>query len=286
MTPTVQSSRSWGRIPVMLRAVVTGLAIGLVAANVWPLLLLNLGMPTAALVEFAFLAAYLWWGSGGGPPRSWMQVRAESFRAAPLTGNQWFWGLIAACFFAVTIHAAIVVLFRLTPFPAAAFHAGYDFSFIPSVPMRWIAVIVSAASAGICEEAGFRGYMQRPIEKRHGALVAILISSTLFMLVHLTKAWSMIGMVPIVFGAGVLLGMLAYASRTLVFCTIGHTIMDIGLFAYWWTQIAGTFSQRPIFFTGLDGAFFAECGVLAVAIFLTLLAIARLWRARSIAGAS
>ena len=91
MTPTVQSSRSWGRIPVMLRAVVTGLAIGLVAANVWPLLLLNLGMPTAALVEFAFLAAYIWWGSGGGPPRSWMQVRAESFRAAPLTGNQWFW---------------------------------------------------------------------------------------------------------------------------------------------------------------------------------------------------
>ena len=33
--------------------------------------------------------------------------------------------------------------------------------------------IVSAASAGICEETGFRGYMQRPIEQRHGALVRL-----------------------------------------------------------------------------------------------------------------
>ena len=247
--------------------------------NVWPLLLLKLGMPIAALAELVFLAAYLWWASGRGPPQSWRGARAESFRAGPLTGRQWSWGLVAAFSFAITIHAAIVVLFRLTPFPAAAFHAGYDFSFIPSVPMRWIAVIVSAASAGICEEAGFRGYMQRPIEKRHGALVAILISSTLFMLVHLTKSWSMIGMVPIVFGAGILLGMLAYASRTLVFCMIGHTIMDIGLFAYWWTQIAGTFSQRPIHLLRPDQSFWIECAILAFALFVTFLAIARLSRA-------
>jgi membrane protease YdiL (CAAX protease family) len=49
---------------------------------------------------------------------------------------------------------------------------------------RWLAVVVSAASAGICEETGFRGYMQRPIEQRHGAPVAILISSFFFMALH------------------------------------------------------------------------------------------------------
>jgi hypothetical protein len=118
--------------------------------------------------------------------------------------------------------------------------------------------------------------MQRPIEKRHGPFLAILISSFFFMLVHLTKSWSTIGMVPIVFGAGLLLGTLARASGTLVFCMIGHTIMDIGLFAYWWTQIAGTFTQRPISETGLDLAFYAECGVLGVALAVTILAIARL----------
>jgi Type II CAAX prenyl endopeptidase Rce1-like len=147
-------------------------------------------------------------------------------------------------------------------------------------------VVISAASAGICEETGFRGYMQRPIERRHGPLAAILISSTFFMLVHLTKSWSTIGMVPIVFGAGVLLGLLAYASRTLIFCMIGHTIMDIGLFAYWWTQIAGTFSQRPISESGVDRAFFIECVVLATALAVTLFGISRLSRTNRIAGST
>jgi membrane protease YdiL (CAAX protease family) len=285
MTERVQPGW-WTRLPVIFRAIVTGLAVGLVAANVWPLLVLNLGTAVAAAIEIALLAAYLWWASGGGPPRAWKASRAESFRAGRPTVTQWCWGLVAAFSFAVTIHAAIVVLFRLTPFPAAAFHAGYDFSFIPTVPLRWLAVVVSAASAGICEETGFRGYMQRPIEKRHGALLAILISSTLFTLVHLTKSWSMIGMVPIVFGAGLLLGTLAYASRSLVFCMIGHTLMDIGLFAFWWTQIAGTFSQRPISFASPDRAFYIECAVLAAAFFLTLLSIRRLWRAQHASDAS
>jgi hypothetical protein len=120
------------------------------------------------------------------------------------------------------------------------------------------------------------GARQRPIEKRHGPFVAILVSSLFFMLVHTTKQWDLIGMVPIVFGAGVLFGTLAWASRSLVFCMIGHTIMDIGLFAYWWTQIAGMFSQRPISETGMDQTFYLECGMLAVAFLIALTAIARL----------
>jgi hypothetical protein len=101
--------------------------------------------------------------------------------------------------------------------------------------------------------------MQRPIEHRHGPIVAILVSSVFFTLLHLTKDWALVGMVPVAFGAGVLLGTLASASGTLVFCMLGHWIMDIGLFAYWWTQIAGTFSQRPIFEVGVDLFFITEC---------------------------
>ena len=33
---------------------------------------------------------------------------------------------------------------------------------------------------------------------------------------------------------------------------IGHTMMDIGLFAYWWSGVAGTFSVRPVSETGID----------------------------------
>jgi membrane protease YdiL (CAAX protease family) len=267
---------TWSRVPVVLRAIVGGVLIGMIAANIWPILLVTLGMPVAAAAEIAFLSAYVWWAAGGGAPARFKAVRADYFRVRPLSKEEWCWGIIAAVSFAAAIHAAIVVLFRLVPFPAAAFHRGYDFSFIGSRQMQWLACVVSALSAGVCEETGFRGYMQRPIEKRHGPLVAILISSLLFTLIHLTKDWALIGIVPIIFLAGVLLGTLARASGTLVFCILGHWIMDIGLFAYWWTQIAGTFSQHSIFEVGLDGAFFIECGVFALLLILMLTAAKRL----------
>lgn len=262
--------------PVIIRAVIVGLLVAMIAINIWLVFLYKLNMPKAAFAEVAFLAIYIWWFSGGGPPKSLKSARAHAFRAGPLTGRQWTWGLVAAFAFAATVHAAIVVLFRFVPFPAAAFHVGYDLSFIKSTPMKWLAVIVSAASAGICEETGFRGYMQRPIEGSRGPGVAILVSTLFFTLIHLSKDWSTAGMVPIVFGAGLLLGALAWASGSLAFCIIGHTVMDIGLFAYWWTQIAGTFSQRPISETGVDQTFYIEAGLFGAALLITVIAITRL----------
>lgn len=264
--PTASGWGLWPRIPVSARAIVSGLAIGLAAANVWPLLLLSLGAPLAAAAELAFLALYAAWAAGAFPPASTRPARQAAFRQVRLTPAHWLWGLPAAIAFAVAVHAAMVLLFRFTQFPAAAFHAGYNFSFIPTLPLQWLACIVSALSAGVCEEIGFRGYMQRPIEQAHGPLIAIAVSSVLFMLVHLNKDWSVIGMTPIVLGAGVLLGVLACSSDTLVFCIIGHTAMDIGLFAYWWTQIAGVFDQRPIALTGLDAPFLIAAAVFAAAL--------------------
>jgi membrane protease YdiL (CAAX protease family) len=276
-----QSQGISARALVIVRSLIVGLLVGMIAANIWPLLLLNLGMPIAAIAELLFLGTYVWWVSGGGPPRSLKVVRAENFRVRPLSAAQWTWGLIAAVSFAATVHAALVLLFRVVPFPAAAFHRGYDFSFIPSHQMQWLACIVSALSAGICEETGFRGYMQRPIEKSSGPVVAIAVSALSFMLIHLTKDWALIGMVPIVLGAGVLLGALARASGTLLFGILGHWFMDIGLFAYWWTQIAGTFSQRPIAETGVDMAACVELLIFAVLLIVLLIAMGRLSRLNS-----
>jgi membrane protease YdiL (CAAX protease family) len=271
----------WGRVPVIFRALIGGILIGMIAANIWPIFLVTLGMPLAAGAEIAFLALYTWWAAGGGAPSRFKALRAEYFRVRPLSIAQWFWGVVAALSFAASIHAAMVLLFRFVPFPAEAFHRGYDLSFIASRQMQWLACVVAALSAGVCEETGFRGYMQRPLENRHGPLVAILVSSLFFTLLHLTKDWALIGMVPIVILAGILLGMLARASGTLVFCILGHWIMDIGLFAYWWTQIAGTFSQRPISEVGIDRAFFFECAALALVLILVLAATTRLRKLRT-----
>ncbi len=272
-----QRSR-WATLPISLRAVISGLLIALIAANVWPRLLLNLSVPLASAVEVVFLALYVWWASGGGPPRSTRTARALAYRRGVLLPSQWWWGLTAALCVAATVHAALVVLFRLVPFPMAAFRRGYDLSFIPSVPLKWVAVVVSATSAGICEETGFRGYMQRPIEVRHGAPIAIVVSSVLFMLVHLEKGWALMGVVPIVLGAGVLLGLLAWSSGSLIPGMVGHVVMDIGLFAYWWTGMAGDFTARPITETGVDQGFFIACAVLATTLAVVLFAASRLRR--------
>ena len=273
----------WATFRVSVRAIIIGIVIALIPANVWPPLLSNLGVPLAATIEVVFLGLYVWWASGGGPPKRTHAARGVAFRSGPLSPWQWFWGVIAALSFAATIHAAIVLLFRFVPFPIEAFRHGYDLSFIPSLPLKWIAVVVSATSAGICEETGFRGYMQQPIEQRRGASTAILVSSFFFMLLHLTKAWAMIGMVPIVFGAGLLLGLLAWSSRSLIPGMIGHVIMDIGLFAYWWTGIAGDFTARPITETSVDQSFLITCAVLATALIIVLLAA---WRLRRISVSS
>jgi membrane protease YdiL (CAAX protease family) len=278
MTTQDRGPRLWAKVPLSLRAVTSGLLLTLVAVNVWPLLLLNLGVPLAAFTEAIFLGLFLWWTSGGGPPRTTAAARATAFRSRTLSPRQWLWGLIAAFFFAATVHASIVLLFRFVPFPMAAFRRGYDISFIPSQPLRWLAVVVSATSAGICEETGFRGYMQRPIEQRHGAPLAILVPSLFFMALHLTKAWATPGMVPIVLGAGVLLGLLAWSSGSLIPGMIGHVVMDMGLFAYWWTGIAGDFTARTITDTGVDRPFVIACAAFTISLFMVLFAIARLLR--------
>jgi membrane protease YdiL (CAAX protease family) len=239
---------------------------------------LNLGVPAAAMMEAIFLALYVWWASGGGPPHKWQAARVAAFRRKTLSQAQWTWGLVAAFFFAVTIHASLVLLFRFVPFPTRAFRHGYDFSFIPTLHLRWLAVVISAASAGICEETGFRGYMQQPIELRYGSPVAIAISSFLFTAVHLSKSWALVAMIPIVFGAGLLLGLLAWSSKSLIPGMIGHTMMDVGLFAYWWTGIAGTFTARPISESGVDALFIVACAALTVSLSIVFLAISKLRR--------
>jgi membrane protease YdiL (CAAX protease family) len=274
---TTPGRNLWTRLPITPRAIIAGFLIAAVAANVWLLLLLNLGVQLAAVVEAIFLAFFLRWARGAGPPSASRVARAKAFRHDKLASKQWLWGLVAAVFFAATAHASIVLLFRVVYYPAVAFRHGYDLSFIPSQPLRWVAVVVSAASAGICEEIGFRGFMQQPIEQRHGVSVAVFTSSFFFLALHLTKAWASLGMLPIVFGAGVLLGLLAWSAGSLIPGIIGHFVMDVGLFAYWWTGIAGDFTARPITETGVDPSFLIACGVLATSLVVVLLAI---WKLR------
>jgi membrane protease YdiL (CAAX protease family) len=112
----------------------------------------------------------------------------------------------------------------------------------------------------------------------YGIPVAVLVSSFLFLVLHLTKAWASWEMIPIVFGAGVLLGVLAWSAQSLMPGIFGHFVMDVGLFAYWWTGIAGNFTERPIDETGVDLHFLIACCILAISIVVVLFSMSRLRR--------
>jgi membrane protease YdiL (CAAX protease family) len=149
--------------------------------------------------------------------------------------------------------SGLVVTFRLIPYPAETFSAGYDLAAFP----RWLAwsyILMSSLVAGICEETGYRGYAQVPLEARYGPRSAIAIVSVMFLLVHLPQAWAPPVLVHL-FVLSVLLGALAYSSGSLIPSMLAHTGLDIFNFSYWWTDIAGRFDRRPISETGIDAHF-------------------------------
>jgi membrane protease YdiL (CAAX protease family) len=118
--------------------------------------------------------------------------------------------------------------------------------------------------AAVCEETGFRGYMQAPLQKRYGPRVAIVATSILFALIHLSHRWAL-PILPHIFGASVLLGVLAYRSGSLIPGIIGHAILDIFDYAFWWTTITGKIDRKTIGETGVDAHFIIWVLLLAAA---------------------
>ncbi|HTW37001.1 MAG TPA: CPBP family intramembrane glutamic endopeptidase [Steroidobacteraceae bacterium] len=85
----------------------------------------------------------------------------------------------------------------------------------------WIGV---SASAGICEETVFRGYLQRQLMVMTGSRPAgMLLAAAAFGLAHLYQGWRM----ATVIGAyGLMLGLLAYWRRTVRPGMIAHAWQD------------------------------------------------------------
>ena len=229
--------RSWQRIPVLIRAVVTGLVVSTVGALGWPLLAAAIPGPWSILVMGGLLWLYWKYFSGSWWPRSTAAARRDRFRGVRPPATVWRWSMVAALLFVVGAQAAFVVTFRIIEYPADRFTEEYAFDTLP-LAVAWLAILMSSAVAGICEETGFRGYMQVPLERRYGPRVAITITSVMFVLVHLEQAWAAPLLLHL-FAMSSLLGILAYASGSLIPGIVGHAVMDIFNFSYWWSDVAG-----------------------------------------------
>lgn len=244
----------WCRLPVVVRAILTGLLISTVGVVTWPVIGTIIPMPWSFLIMLILLSLYLLYFSGRFKPTSTKELRKIRFRSTSLPRRIWMLSLLAALCIVLIEQSGLVVTFRLVEFPAERF--SQEYSFIESIPpwAGWLAIIMISLVAGICEEVGFRGYMQVPLEKKYSPVLSISIVSVVFVLVHLHQAWS--GPIIVhIFILSALFGTIAYISQSLIPGIIAHFIMDICNFSFWWTDLGGQFDREPIHLTGSDTHF-------------------------------
>lgn len=220
------------RFPVAVWAVALGLAVTSAGSLPWSALaVLNVrhgdSFPWASVAMAVYLYAFLKYLQGSGPPRSTTETRRRLLRARRLTRSEWRWALVAGGSANAALAAAFIVVSRFGWIHRAQVS-------LPVAPVWTIAawLLTSAAVAGIAEECGFRGYMQKMLEEHYRAPIAIGIASVVFGAIHLTHGFS----VAILFDAawGAVYGALAYLTGSILPSIVLHASLDaLEFFLVW-----------------------------------------------------
>ena len=238
----------WHRLPVAVRAVIAAF-LALLAGNLpWGVLAtanarLNPSFPWAALV----MACYIWllwrWLGGRG--------RRGHLRANPLRGRVWGWSLLAGASGLLALVELLSVLGRLVSAPQQQIpsHAPYPFLFALS------ALVMSGVVSGVFEEAGFRGFLQAPLEQRYGPAIAIAVTSLFFALIHLTHGLTLLAfLLPYYLAVSVVYGILAWRTGSILPGVALHSVGDAVSNVVAWRRVPPV--ARPLVWqTGPDWRF-------------------------------
>jgi membrane protease YdiL (CAAX protease family) len=259
-------SRLWRRLPVVVRAIIIGeLVVSIGALPPELAIVANLKsspqipwlLPATAL----WLWLFWWYLSGGGWPKSTSEMRRRDLRGGPLSGKVWRWAIVAgACGILCTTGLAFV-LARLANVPRDAFKAQVDFSIYPRLTVI-AALMAISATAGVVEEAGFRGYMLSPIQRRHGWSVAILITGLMFFLDHhLSHAYATFAFLPFFLAISVVHGLLVRFTGSIRPSIVLHGVADFLVLPVMY-GLVGSFSVSPLWRTGFDKNFAVSLAVM------------------------
>ena len=243
-------AKVWHRVPVLLRALILGFLSTIIGVFGVPIIASFFPGNWQLVAMGVLLWVYWKFFSGSWGLKSSKLTRRKYSRVGTMAPAVKKWSAAAVVLIVVVFQSSLVVTFRLIEFPAAAFTAEYAFDTMP-VLVAWIAIVLAALMAGICEEVGFRGYSQVPLEVRYGPAIAIFITSVVFVAAHLHQAWSPSILLHL-FGGGILFAVLAYTCGSLIPGIIAHTILDIFNFSYWWSDVAGKFEYPIIANSGID----------------------------------
>jgi membrane protease YdiL (CAAX protease family) len=212
----------------------------------------------------------LWEYLGGkGWPSSTAARRKRLRRANPVSGERYVWTAVTGAL-AITALAGIWIivfqLFRLPPnrlLPA---------NFVSS-PL-FVAAIVAGASllAPITEESAVRGYLQTSLEREFTPVTAVVLSSCVFALAHLSQgaAWPKL---LVYFLVGVTFGTMAYLNNSILPVIPVHIAADVTFFLLIWPKDA---TRKLVWESGADTWFWLHVAQAVLFTLLSVLAFRRL----------
>jgi CAAX protease family protein len=270
----------WNRLPLLLRILLAAVAVTGTTTGVWAALInsnlrFSPRLPWATVVMTVFLVFYWKYLKGWGWPPSTSAARRAGLRAEPLSASVWRWSLLAGGPALAASIALFILSHRLVHWPQ---RPPSDLSHIPVVTLL-PSLLMSALVAGIGEEAGFRGYMQAPLERRYGPALGIAITSIFFGLAHLTHG-AFLPAILFDIGWGALYGLLTYRSDSIVPAIILHSSADALEFVAAW-KFARPAPPPLVWVSGPDTSFWLNCAAVVVLGSISVWAFRRLASART-----
>lgn len=269
----------------------TGIGVLVLLAGNMPFNVLrawNLQAGTAVPWAIVPTALYLWaywrfiggrWGAAASAAS-----RRRSLRANSLSPRSWAASLAAGLIGFASLIALLVLAARLVRLPGSS-----PIVMPPGMPVvTGLSLLVMASIvAGVTEEAAFRGYMQGPIERRYGLGVAVLVSGTLFGLLHFpTHPADVLWMLPYYIAASAVYGGLTWAANSILPALVLHAAGDIAVLTRWWLtgrpewQIGPTLPPM-VWDSGIDWQFVTTAIASAALVAATVVAYRSVRRVRT-----
>ena len=273
--PSNALGRFWMKVPLVVRSILIGFGVTTIGVGIWVLMVTHIPVPWSVVFMGAVLVLFWIYFNGRWNPSGTQAFRRKCSRQTRLGRSVWIRGMIASCFLFLFVSAGLILTFRTVEFQPEIFKTARYLNDYPGW-MSWSIIIMASLVAGICEEIGYRGYMQKPLEQKYGPIVGISITSVVFVIAHIHQAWAS-GILIQIFVISFMIGYLAYATNSLIPGIIAHASFDIVNFSYWWSDVVGTFERKPISMTGVDTHFILTASVVLLSIVFFIVSIGRLF---------